>query len=948
MSDEPRPKRHKIGIACDMCRARKVKCDGGRPTCSNCLRRLALGDRCAYSDPNVSTVSATTPSRPTPRTAASVSATSDSVTPGFSEATDSPVLRAQQTQPTPLHQQHPNHHHSYSQSHSQPHSHYPHHPHAPHPHGGRPFPTPTPTHVHPHTTSSYGSHNGQYQHQHHEGRGTDVRSPSSGPATGPATGGSHASATSGPASGAIVADSMTVVGEEGTQTLQYFGSSSAGSFTRQIKEAIDAHMHMGAASASPSSAGPGTNATTTTLALPQRLAQNRNRHDNNNNNDDDDDNDDEDDEDGEADMLEMLPRRREADRLVGLYWRYVDPLYPFLERSTWTPAYEALFDRFDNDENDNGDGNTSPSHNVADDRVFISTLNIIFALSTQLSEGWPPPSCTTASSSEPQSQANKRHQKQQYHQQQQRILRQRERRCRFYFARAQKLLQSSLWETAGSLATVQFLLLASQYLQSTNSPHQTWMVVGSTIRTAQSLGLHLPGDDTGALPLAERELRRRLWHGCVLLDRMVSVTHGRPTMISSELCAAVPLPLCATQAAERGAHYDGPSLSFFIKSVKLYEIMNQVVSTFYSPAAATNMAGAKGEKDALAMLLKLDEDLLEWERGLPEYLRFDRLEKLDEVEIRQQNRVDCKPRQAVILHVRFLQARILLLRPVASRFCLDDAATNTASTTTSTSTSASSNDISLSSAPSAPSTFGVSSLRTRIKQDVAAICVDTARATIDVLERFGPGANPVSRDDIGLLPAWWYRVYYLYSAASILVLAKLRPDLFPAADTQRSWDQAMHLLDGHKRFGLAAHRCVAALEILGGQRQGQRQEGQGQGQGQSAQTGQRQPSNPLHLEQQQQQNQQQGQLPSHQQQLLNHQQQQQLALQQQYQQEDVPSHGLFINMRPDLLHQHGHGQNNHQRDHHAPFSDFDFAGLSFDAQDFSDLNLHAWEVLNQP
>ncbi|CAK7238453.1 hypothetical protein SEUCBS140593_010703 [Sporothrix eucalyptigena] len=901
MADEPRPKRHKIGIACDMCRARKVKCDGGRPTCSNCLRRLALGDRCAYSDPSVST-----PSRPTatPRPTASVSATSAasaaSVTPGFSEGTASPVLRAQQTPHQP-----PSHHHQHQPYHQQ-HSQYP----SPH---SRPFPTPTPTHVHAHTSSfgSYNSHHTQHGQHSHGFRGTDVRSPSSGPATGPATGGSNASGGhASAASGAIMADSMTVVGEEGTQTLQYFGSSSAGSFTRQIKEAIDAHM--GAASASPSSAGPsGTSGGvtgTTTLALPQRLAHSRN------DGEDDDENEDDNDEDGDADMLELLPRRREADRLVDLYWRYVDPLYPFLDRRTWTPAYEALFDRLADDE----DGDPSP--NPADDRVFVSTLNIIFALSTQLSEGWPPPpTLSSAPQSQTSSQSDKRRQKQQHHQQQ-RLLRQRERRCRLYFARAQKLLQSSLWETAGSLATVQFLLLASQYLQSTNSPHQTWMVVGSTIRTAQSLGLHLRDDGAGTdtLPLAERELRRRLWHGCVLLDRMVSVTHGRPVMISRELCAAVPLPLCATQAAERGAHYDGPSLSFFIKSVKLYEIMNQVVSAFYSPATATSMSesnNSSAEKDALAMLLKLDEDLLEWERGLPEYLRFDTLDGLDEVEIRQRSRTDCKPRQAVILHVRFLQARILLLRPVASRFCLDDAATNTTTNATSTTIS---NDASSS---SAPSTFGVSSLRTRIKQDVAAICVETAKATIDVLERFGPGANPASRDDIGLLPAWWYRVYYLYSAASILVLAKLRPDLFPAADTQRAWDQAMRLLDGHKRFGLAAHRCVAALEILGGQRQGGQPTAQ-------------------------QQNPQQSQQPPQQAQQMSHQPpnhpQQQLTLQQ-YQHEDVPSQNLFMNVRPDLLH-HGH----HHRDHHAPFSDFDFAGLSFDAQDFSDLNMHAWEVLNQP
>ena len=148
---------------------------------------------------------------------------------------------------------------------------------------------------------------------------------------------------------------------------------------------------------------------------------------------------------------------------------------------------------------------------------------------------------------------------------------------------------------------------------------------------------------------------------------------------------------------------------------------------------------------------------------------------------------------------------MLLLRPVAVRFCLDaNVVGNTA-------------------------TVGAASgLRTRIKRDVFTVCVETAMAMIDVLEQYRPQQDSnkgnASRrssqgDDIGLLPAWWYRVYYLYSAASILVVAKLRRDIFQAADIQRAWDKAIMLLEGHKRFGLSVHRCLAALDILGGKRQ---------------------------------------------------------------------------------------------------------------------------------
>jgi hypothetical protein len=54
------------------------------------------------------------------------------------------------------------------------------------------------------------------------------------------------------------------------------------------------------------------------------------------------------------------------------------------------------------------------------------------------------------------------------------------------------------------------------FLQSTNRPNRCWNVVGMAIRIAQGLGLHV--ESTGG-DLVERETRRRIWWGCVLMDR---------------------------------------------------------------------------------------------------------------------------------------------------------------------------------------------------------------------------------------------------------------------------------------------------------------------------------------------------------------------------------------------------------------------------------------------
>lgn len=231
---------------------------------------------------------------------------------------------------------------------------------------------------------------------------------------------------------------MTAVADEGTNTFEYFGSSSAGSFTRQIKAAIDARL--GVSEATPAQPTP-------------TLAGN-----------------------GPQDaMLDgasyTLPARRVADRLITTYWLYVDPLYPFLNRKVWERSYRALFEG-------------TPLH--TDERIFVTMLNVIFALSTQLLES------THSEYRENSSTA--------------------------YFINARDLLRLDPWEP-GSLELVQCLLLMGQYSQSTNNPHKTWMVVGNAIRIAQGLGLHLPETSANVTDADERETLRRVWYGCVLMDR---------------------------------------------------------------------------------------------------------------------------------------------------------------------------------------------------------------------------------------------------------------------------------------------------------------------------------------------------------------------------------------------------------------------------------------------
>ncbi len=88
-----------------------------------------------------------------------------------------------------------------------------------------------------------------------------------------------------------------------------------------------------------------------------------------------------------------------------------------------------------------------------------------------------------------------------------------------YFKRAYALAGNMAF-ASGSLETVQFLLLMTQYLQGTQRSAQTWNLLGLTVTAALRLGLHSDNASCNLTPL-EKEIRKRTWYGCLMLDRFV-------------------------------------------------------------------------------------------------------------------------------------------------------------------------------------------------------------------------------------------------------------------------------------------------------------------------------------------------------------------------------------------------------------------------------------------
>ncbi|KKP03430.1 fungal specific transcription factor domain-containing protein [Trichoderma harzianum] len=236
--------------------------------------------------------------------------------------------------------------------------------------------------------------------------------------------------------------------QQSRSTHEHFGNGSSNAFTEQIKAAIDARSFGGAPRPQDPTATPMVDISLFPSLQDDTVV------------------------DGLADGMEYeLPARKQADFLVYAYWSLVHPLFPVLSKPRFIHSYNALF-----------------SGTIVDmnERILVSTLNTIFALSVQLQESLDP--------------------------------NQRERLSGKYFQRAHALLHVPVWETA-SIDLIQCLLLMSQYLQCTNKPHQTWMVVGSAVRIAQGLGLHIPEIWANHSHEKGAALKRRVWLSCIIMDR---------------------------------------------------------------------------------------------------------------------------------------------------------------------------------------------------------------------------------------------------------------------------------------------------------------------------------------------------------------------------------------------------------------------------------------------
>ncbi|ROV90992.1 hypothetical protein VSDG_07661 [Cytospora chrysosperma] len=231
-----------------------------------------------------------------------------------------------------------------------------------------------------------------------------------------------------------------------------------------------------------------------------------------------------------------FPPDEEMDALVSRFFLDTGAIFPFIHRDTFLETYNRV-----------------RSINLSQfRRSWLGLLNAILTMATVTSASWDMSATDRAAKAE------------------------------IFFARAKALCLDQMLSGA-SLETVQAMLLMSQYLQGTHRSVMTWNIHGLAVKAAFQLGLHTTASLKSHSPL-ERETRTRTWYACIILDRTLSMTFGRPSAIpESYVRTSLPRPFHDTvpQNSLSLSSDDTLNTDLFVATITLYKIMWTVVDILY-------------------------------------------------------------------------------------------------------------------------------------------------------------------------------------------------------------------------------------------------------------------------------------------------------------------------------------------------------------------------------
>ncbi|KAK7699453.1 hypothetical protein SLS64_011591 [Diaporthe eres] len=375
-----------------------------------------------------------------------------------------------------------------------------------------------------------------------------------------------------------------------------------------------------------------------------------------------------------------LPPDDEMDALVDRFFRDTGALFPFVHPYTFMETYR----------------HTKSTGFRRSRRSWLCLLNSILAMSIFTSGSWS----STAT--------------------------ERGAKAEVFFTRAKALCLDQML-SGSSLETVQAMLLMSQYLQGTHRSVMTWNMHGIAVKAAFQLGLHSTTSLKAYTPL-ERETRTRTWFACVMLDRTLSMTFGRPPAIpDSYIRTPLPQPYSGTDilpTAEVSVD-DAMSIHFFVATMWVLKVFS-----YPYPDNSVMLTASH--------ILEIEHQLLEWQASLPPLLSL-----TSPAEIRNDNDFCLARRFRVILTLRHHNVRLLAHRRIF--------------------------DLYLASIERGRGYDAHESMLIQIGERSKNVCLQTASELISIVNVITHSPQP----KCGLLGAWWFTLYYTLNAALTIVTMAL-------------------------------------------------------------------------------------------------------------------------------------------------------------------------------
>jgi hypothetical protein len=182
-------------------------------------------------------------------------------------------------------------------------------------------------------------------------------------------------------------------------------------------------------------------------------------------------------------------------------------------------------------------------------------------------------------------------------------------------------------------------------------------MIGTSLRFALAVGLHLRNDDSSASPFVKESLVQ-LWWSINSIESQVCVLIGRPCIILNDACT-VPLPQ-GTTLLETTSSYTanqggkGPTMhtTFLRARIRITIIMQKALSKLYSPRIST-----ESWERTHALVTTLTSELDEWAKAVPPE-GFSPVDSIQDHDVQHEQS---------LLNFHYYSARLLISRPSLCR-----------------------------------------------------------------------------------------------------------------------------------------------------------------------------------------------------------------------------------------------------------------------------------------